>query len=134
MAATRSATAAANAFVPASPPRSRGTVVPAAIVSRTAVSTAPQSASPAVALGADKSMKETVKEELSDAAITTRIKTEFAKDKEVSAMKISVDTEKGVVKLSGSAKSKAEADKAEQIAKSAKGVVSVKDDIKVGAK
>ena len=89
---------------------------------------------PAVALGADKSMKETVKEELSDAAITTRIKTEFAKDKEVSAMKISVDTEKGVVKLSGSAKSKAEADKAEQIAKSAKGVVSVKNDIKVGAK
>ena len=46
-------------------------------------------------------------------------------------MKIHVDTEKGVVKLTGTAKSKEEADKAESIAKSVKGVVSVKNEIKV---
>lgn len=74
-----------------------------------------------------------VKEEMTDAGITTRIKTEYAKDKEVSAMKISVDTEKGVVKLTGNAKSKSEADKAEQIAKNTKGVTSVKNEIKVGS-
>ena len=42
-----------------------------------------------------------------------------------------VDTDKGVVKLSGNAKSKDEADKAASIAKNTKGVVSVKNDIQV---
>lgn len=74
----------------------------------------------------------TVKENVADAAITTKIKADYAKDKQVSAMKIHVETEKGVVKLTGTAKSKAEADKAESIAKSVKDVVSVKNDIKVG--
>jgi hyperosmotically inducible periplasmic protein len=68
---------------------------------------------------------------VSDAMITTKIKAEFAKDKSVSAMKINVDTDKGVVKLGGTAKSKAEADKAEQIAKNIAGVTSVHNDIKV---
>jgi hyperosmotically inducible periplasmic protein len=36
--------------------------------------------------------------------ITTKIKAEFAKDKQVSAMNIKVDTDKGVVKLTGNAK------------------------------
>ena len=89
---------------------------------------------PAAVFAAEKkeSVKESVKEEMSDSAITTRIKADYAKDKEVSAMKIHVDTEKGVVKLTGTAKSKAESDKAEQIAKNTKGVTSVKNEIKVG--
>ena len=77
--------------------------------------------------------KESVKEVVTDAVITTRIKTAFAKDKEVSVMKIKVDTDKGVVKLSGTAKSKAEADKAVSIAKATKGVTSVKNEIQIGA-
>lgn len=82
-----------------------------------------------------ESVKETVKENVSDAAITAKIKADYAKDKDVSALKISVDTDnKGVVKLTGTAKSKAEADKAESIAKSVKGVTSVKNEIKVSAK
>jgi pentapeptide MXKDX repeat protein len=68
---------------------------------------------------------------VSDAMITTKIKAEFAKDKTVSAMKINVDTDKGVVKLGGTAKSKAEAEKAEQIAKNIAGVSAVHNDIKV---
>ena len=68
---------------------------------------------------------------VSDAMITTKIKAELAKDKEVSAMKINVDTDKGVVTLRGTAKSKAEADKAERLAKTVAGVSTVRNDIKV---
>jgi len=75
---------------------------------------------------------EKVKENVGDAVITTKIKAEFAKDKQVSAMQIKVDTDdKGVVTLSGNAKSKGEADKAVSIAKETKGVTSVKNDIMV---
>lgn len=76
-------------------------------------------------------VKETVKESAEDSLITTKIKGEFAKDKAVSAMKIHVNTDKGIVKLTGNAKSKDEADKAATIAKGTKGVVSVQNDIQV---
>ena len=79
------------------------------------------------------SKTETMKESVSDTAITTKIKADFAVDKQVSALKIHVDTDKGVVKLTGNAKTQAEADKAVSIAKDTKGVVSVTNDIKVGA-
>ena len=79
----------------------------------------------------EPSKTESAKEVIDDSMITTKIKTEFAKDKQVSAMNIKVDTDKGVVKLSGNAKSKDEADKAASIAKSTKGDVSVKNDIQV---
>ena len=68
-----------------------------------------------------------------DALITTKIKAEHAKDRDVSATKISVDTTNGVVTLGGTAKSKAEADKAVALAKNVKGVTSVKNNIKVEA-
>lgn len=82
-----------------------------------------------------KSAKESVKENVGDAAITTKIKAEFAKDKAVSVMRIKVDTDdKGVVTLSGNAGSRAEADKAVRIARDTKGVFSVKDKIQVQTK
>ena len=68
---------------------------------------------------------------VSDAMIITKIKAEFAKDKTVSATKIHVDTDKGVVTLGGTAKSKAESDKAEMLAKNVSGVSTVRNDIKV---
>jgi osmotically-inducible protein OsmY len=75
-----------------------------------------------------------VKENVSDASITAKIKTEFAKDKAVSALSINVDTDnKGAVTLRGSAKSNEEKQKAESIAKSVKGVTSVKNEIIVAA-
>ena len=79
-----------------------------------------------------ESKTEKAKEAVEDATITTKIKAEYAKDKAVSAMNISVNTDHGVVTLTGNAKSKSEAEKAEQIAKSTKGVASVKNEIKVG--
>ena len=79
-----------------------------------------------------KSVKESVKENVRDSVITAKIKAEYAKDKEVSMLKIRVDTDdKGVVTLSGNAKSKAEADKAVKIARNTKGVTAVKNEITV---
>ena len=78
----------------------------------------------------DKAVEKT-KEAFDDAAITTKIKAIYAKDKAVSALKIHVDTDKGVVTLTGNAKSKDEASKAAEIAKSVNGVTSVKNDITV---
>lgn len=91
---------------------------------------------PAVSYAQDKKpMTEKVKENVKDSVITTKIKAAYAKDKEVSVRKIKVHTDdKGVVTLSGNAKSSAEADKAVMIAKQTKGVVSVTNNIKVQAK
>jgi hyperosmotically inducible protein len=78
--------------------------------------------------------KETVKDAIKDSVITTKIKADFVKDKQVSAMHIKVDTDdKGVVTLSGNAKSQAEVDKAVSIAKGVKGVTEVKNQIMVGS-
>ena len=72
------------------------------------------------------------KEFIKDSVITAKIKAEMARDKQVSAMRIKVDTDgNGVVQLSGYAGSQAEAGKAVSIAQNVKGVVSVKNDIKV---
>ncbi len=71
---------------------------------------------------------------IKDSVITAKIKAEMAKDKEVSAMHIKVDTDnKGVVELSGKAKSQAEADKAVQIANGVKGVTAVENKIVIAA-
>ena len=76
-----------------------------------------------------------VKENVKDSVITTKIKAEYAKDKQVSFRRIHVDTDdNGVVTLSGTARSKAEKDKAASIAKKVEGVASVKNLIKVQAK
>ena len=67
----------------------------------------------------------------SDAAITTKVKASIFKEPELSALAIDVDTEKGVVNLSGFVESKAAADKAVKVAKEVEGVKSVKSSIKV---
>jgi hyperosmotically inducible periplasmic protein len=89
---------------------------------------------PVAGYTADTTSKtEKSKEFVEDATITTKVKAEFVKDKEVSALHIKVDTDRGVVKLTGNAKSKEEEDKAVAIAQSTKGVVSVDDEIQVNA-
>ncbi len=71
------------------------------------------------------------KEFVDDATITTKVKADFARDKLVSAMNINVDTDHGIVKLTGKAKSSAESSQAESLAKGVKGVVSVQNDLTV---
>lgn len=68
---------------------------------------------------------------ISDTVITTKVKADLFKEPELSAMAIHVETEKGVVMLSGFVDSKADADKAVRLAKSVEGVTQVKSAIKV---
>ncbi len=67
-----------------------------------------------------------------DSVITTKIKTKLAAEKLSSLAKISVDTDaKGMVVLSGTARSQEAIDKAESIARGTEGVASVQNNIKV---
>ena len=68
---------------------------------------------------------------VSDSVITTKIKADLFKEPELSAMAIHVETEKGIVMLSGFVDSKADAEKAVRLAKSVDGVTQVKSAIKV---
>jgi hyperosmotically inducible protein len=73
--------------------------------------------------------QQTVGSYIDDAAITARVKAKFAEDKTVSAMSISVESLKGVVQLSGFAKSAEERGMAERLARETSGVVAVRNDI-----
>ena len=66
-----------------------------------------------------------------DSTITTRVKARFVEDKVVAASRISVETLKGVVQLSGFAVSEAERQRAAQIAASVPGVQQVQNAIAV---
>jgi hyperosmotically inducible protein len=68
---------------------------------------------------------------VADSVITTKVKADIFKEPELKSMAIHVETEKGVVMLSGFVDSKADADKAVRLAKSVEGVSNVKSAIKV---
>ncbi len=75
--------------------------------------------------------QETVGAYVDDATLTTRVKAKFAADPTVSAMAISVETMKGVVQLSGFAKSGEERAVAERLARETSGVTAVRNDIAI---
>ena len=78
------------------------------------------------------SSTQTVGEELDDATITTKVEAKMAGDPDVSAFNVDVDTNDGVVRLSGEvehAEAKAEAEK---LARETQGVRRVINDITVG--
>ena len=66
-----------------------------------------------------------------DSWITSKVKSEMVADKSVKARDISVNTNKGVVTLSGTADSWDESNKAAEIARKVKGVTMVENDIRV---
>lgn len=67
-----------------------------------------------------------------DSAITTAIKTKLAADHAGTLARLKVDTDKdGVVWLSGTARTRQEAERAVEIARGTDGVVRVKNDIVV---
>lgn len=72
-----------------------------------------------------------VGEYLDDSAITSKIKAEMVADPLLSATKIDVVTDKGVVKLSGVLNSQQSVDRALEIARSVKGVKSVESNLVV---
>lgn len=69
-----------------------------------------------------------------DTAVTTKIKSKLAGDKVSSLAKVKVDTDaQGAVVLSGFVNSKAQEDRAVEIAKGTEGVTSVKNNLRVKA-
>lgn len=67
-----------------------------------------------------------------DAGITTLVNAELARDPELSALKIDVDTHAGKVVLKGTAPSDAARDRAVTLAKAVSGVVGVDNQLRVG--
>jgi osmotically-inducible protein OsmY len=72
---------------------------------------------------------ETAGQKLDDAAVVAKIKAELLKSPDVSGLAVNVDAKKGVVTLSGSARTEAERAKAADIAKRADGVAKVENKI-----
>ncbi|AVP57052.1 BON domain-containing protein [Pulveribacter suum] len=75
--------------------------------------------------------QQSVGEYVDDAGITTAIKAKMAEDKNVAATSISVETLNGTVQLSGFAKSQAEKERAEAIARNTKHVRDVRNSVVV---
>jgi osmotically-inducible protein OsmY len=101
--------------------------------SRQAASTTAQKTDNAMDTAGDKTRDAgaNTKVAASDTAITTKVKAGLVKEPNLESLGIHVETEKGVVMLSGFVNSKAEADKAVKVAKGVDGVTSVKSAIKV---
>ncbi len=74
---------------------------------------------------------DTAKKKIEDAALTTSIKAKLIANPDVKGVSISVDTVGGRVTLSGTAKTAAQKDEAERIARGTEGVVSVDNRIVV---
>jgi hyperosmotically inducible protein len=80
-----------------------------------------------------KDMASKAGEKIDDLTITTTVTTGLAKDPDLSALKINVDTRDGAVTLKGSAPTAAARDKAATLAKEVKGVNSVDNKLVVKA-
>ena len=73
--------------------------------------------------------QESTGEYVDDSVITTKVKSLLAADDFLKSFQISVETFKGTVQLSGFVGSQQAVDKAGEIARSVKGVTSVKNDL-----
>jgi hyperosmotically inducible periplasmic protein len=74
-----------------------------------------------------------VGDKLDDSVITASVKTEIAKDAELSALKVNVDTDNGRVALRGVAPSMAAKEHATTLAAAVKGVASVDNQLSIEA-
>ncbi len=75
------------------------------------------------------SKAETPGEYIDDTAITVKVKAAIFEEASLKSAEINVETSKGVVQLSGFVRSRADINKAVQVAKGVKGVKSVKNDM-----
>lgn len=80
---------------------------------------------------AGRNAGEAASNKVSDAVITTSVNAELARDPQLSAMAIDVDTEAGRVALQGSAPDRKSRERATQIAAGVDGVVSVDNRLRV---
>lgn len=75
----------------------------------------------------------TVRERVDDAAITTAVKAKLVADRAKNLVAINVDTQQGVVHLQGTVPTEQDKMEAERLARSTKGVMEVRNDLKVGS-
>ncbi len=80
---------------------------------------------------ASTSKQESTGEYLDDSAITTKVKAAVFNEPSLKSFEINVETYKGVVQLSGFVSSESDIKKAIEVARSVKGVTSVKNDMRV---
>jgi len=78
-------------------------------------------------------MGEAIAEKVDDATITASVNADLARDPDLSAIRINVDTKDGVVTLTGPAPSSSAKDRAAEIARGVKGVASVNNNLEVRA-
>ena len=89
----------------------------------------------AVMLGcASTAKKEGTGEYIDDTVITTKVKAAVLNEPTLKSAEINVETFKGVVQLSGFVNSQEDIAKAASVAKGVKGVISVKNDMRLKAK
>ena len=87
-------------------------------------------ASMLLAIGcAGTSSKESTGEYIDDTTITTKVKSAIFDEPSLKVFQINVETYKSVVQLSGFVRSNADISKAGSVARSVRGVVSVKNDL-----
>jgi hyperosmotically inducible periplasmic protein len=91
---------------------------------------------PVAAYSADTMANDSAKARhyVKDSVVTTKVKAKLAEQKVASLVKIQVDTDdQGVVYLSGTTKTQAEADQAVSITRGVQGVTSVHSDLRIGS-
>ncbi len=89
----------------------------------------------AVMIGcASTSKHEGTGEYIDDSVITTKVKAAVFNEPSLKSLEINVETFKGVVQLSGFVSSEAAISKAVEVARSVKGVTSVKNDMQLKVK
>ena len=75
--------------------------------------------------------QESTGEYFDDSVITTKVKTAIFNEPSLKSAEITVETFKGVVQLSGFVSTQSDIQKAVEVARSIKGVTSVKNDMRV---
>ena len=80
---------------------------------------------------ASTSKQEGTGEYVDDTVLTGKVKAEIFNDPSLKSAEINVETFKGVVQLSGFVNSREDINKAVKVARSVKGVVSVKNDMRL---
>lgn len=81
--------------------------------------------------GTSTSMAETAGEYIDDSVITAKVKKDIFDEPTLKTSEIKVETSKGVVQLSGFVSTRAEIDRAGEVARMVEGVKSVQNDLQV---
>lgn len=110
-----------------------GTTLAGALITALALPVAAAQVQPEGGIQPSPSMGQQPSEATSDAAITSAVRAELAKDSQLKAAKITVTTNQGRVALKGTAPSAAVRDRAQQVVAAVQGVTGVDNQLKVGS-